>query len=84
MKVVTEQDARQNISANLRRILHDRGIKQTDLARMSGEPDMAISRLLRGQNTPTATLLAHVAEALDVSMDRLMSPPPKKNFPMSA
>jgi len=82
--VVTEHDARQNISENLRRILRDRGIKQTELAKMSGEPDMAISRLLRGQHTPTVTLLAHVAEALDVSMDRLVSPPPRKNFPLSA
>jgi transcriptional regulator with XRE-family HTH domain len=84
MKVVTEQDARQNIAANLRRILTDRGINQTALARMAGENHVAISRVLRGTNTPTVTLLSHIAEALDVSMDRLLSPPPRKNLNKSA
>jgi len=82
--VVSETDARQNIAANLRRILLERGMKQTELARRSGESDMSISRVLRGQNTPTVTLLAHIAEALDVSMDRLLSPPSEKNLPLSA
>lgn len=82
--MVTEQDARQNIAKNLTRILRDRGITQRDLARTAGEPDMAISRLMRGQHTPSVTLLAHVAEALDVSMDRLLSAPAEKNLPISA
>jgi len=84
MKMVTEKDARNNISENLRRMLQDRGMRQSDLARMAGEPDIAISRLVRGLHNPSVTLLSHVAEALDVSMERLISPPPKKIFPKSA
>lgn len=85
--MITESDARRNIAANLRRILDERRMKQTDLAKRSGESDMTVSRLLRGQNAPTITILANVAEALDVSIDRLISVPPEnfeKKIPVSA
>ena len=74
--MISDDQARQNIAANLQRIMGERGISQTRLASMTGQPIMTISRLVRGQNEPRIALVAQVAEALDVSMDRLVSPPP--------
>lgn len=73
----TDIEARANIAANLNRILADRGWSYTNLAKATGDPLMTISRLCRGQNVPGAGVLARVAEALDVSMDRLVGAPPK-------
>lgn len=72
----SDDEARENIAANLQRILLSRGLTQTDLARATGDPVATISRIYKGQNQPLAGVLARIAEALDVSVDRLLSPPP--------
>jgi len=66
-----------NLAANLARILKDRGLNQTDLARMTGDPLMTISRVVRGTNDVRSGVVARIAEALDVSADRLLGPPPE-------
>jgi len=77
MNVLTDEDAKRNLTANLTRLMVQRQINQADLARLTGEPIMTISRVCRGQNVPRATVLARLAEALDVSIDRLLGPPPE-------
>ena len=71
----TQEEIRANIAANLRRILAARGLTQADLAKLSHESEMNISRVIRGTNTVGTDITAHIAEALDVSIDRLVSSP---------
>ena len=75
--VVTDDfTVRKNLAANLGRILGERQLTQTALAERTGEKQATISRLLRGLHTPGAGVLTRLAEALDVSIDRLVSTPP--------
>jgi transcriptional regulator with XRE-family HTH domain len=75
--VVTDADAKKYIAANVARLLETRGWMQQDLAEATGENKMTISRVCRGIHVPSAALLARIAEALDVSTDRLIAPPPE-------
>lgn len=76
--MLTDDQTRSNIVVNLRRILASRGISQRKLAEMAGEPVMNISRVARGENLANVATIARIAEALDVSIDRLVSPVPEK------
>jgi len=78
--VISDATTCRHIAANLTRILDERKLTQSDLSRMTGDPVMTISRLCRGRNVPKVGVVARVAEALDVSIDRLTGPSPKK-FP---
>ena len=78
--MISDSATCRNIAANLRRILDERELNQSDLSRMTGDPVMTISRLCRGRNVPKVGVVARAAEALDVSIDRLTGPPPRK-FP---
>ena len=76
--VIQNEQTRQNIAENLRRILQDRGLTQVSLASMSGDTEMTISRVCRGICTPGVGVIVRIAEALDVSIDRLAGAPPEK------
>lgn len=71
--VITDDEARKNISANLRRLLKQRGWSQGELARRSQESAMNVSRIINGVNLPNAAILARLGEALEVSADFLIS-----------
>lgn len=75
--MLTDDEARRYLAANLQRLMENRRINQSDLARLTKEPVMTISRAFRGENMPRASVLARIAEALDVSIDRLLGPPPE-------
>jgi len=77
--MISDETAVQNISTNLQRLLDDRGWTQAHLAKLTGESSTTITRVVRGLNKPGPGILARIAEALDVSIDRLVGPPPK-NF----
>jgi len=72
--------AKGNIAANIRRLLDDRGWSQSRLASATGEGEMQISRIARGRIMPSAAALARIAEAFDVSIDRLVASPPVKGM----
>ncbi len=76
---LTDDAVKQNLGANVRRLLDDRGWSQTLLARRSGENDAMISRILHGKQMPTAGVVARIATAFDVSADRLCQAPPAGN-----
>lgn len=78
--MISDEEALENISTNLVLILQERGWRQRDLVRKTGESDNAISRIVRGLNMPGAGLLARIAEALHVNVDKLIGPPPDLNF----
>lgn len=77
MTVITDKETKENLAANVLRLLKSRRINQSELARLSGERVMMISRVCRAQHVPLATVLVRLAEALDVSIDRLLAPPPE-------
>ena len=70
--VITDEQAKTNISRNVRYALDVRGWKAVDLARATDESEMRISLLVRGKKLPTAAFLARVAEALDTTADALL------------
>lgn len=75
--VITVEDAKANISANIKRILEARGMSVRALAIRTGEPQNSVYRIVRGENEPGAVMLCRIAEALDVSIDRLVAFPEK-------
>lgn len=82
--MLSNTDVRKNLAQNVRRLLVDRKMSQTTLARRSNESDMAISRVVRGSMLASSGTIARIAEALDVSIDRMVSPPPEKTLPKIA
>ena len=75
--MLTDEDAKRNLAANLQRLMENRLINQSQLARLTGEPVMTISRAFRGEHMPRASVLDRIAEAMDVSIDRLLGRPPE-------
>ncbi len=75
--MVSENEVRQNISANLRRLLAARGISLNKLSQMCGINYASLHGYYMGKNTPSAFAVARLAEALDVTVDRLIYPPPE-------
>ena len=65
-----------NLSRNLRRLREDRGFTQAALARESGVPRPTLAKLEAGSPNPTLHVLARVADALRVSIEELVAPPP--------
>lgn len=76
--MISDQEAADNLAANVQRLLDKRGLSQADLARLTGESENNISRMVRGLNAVRIGILARIAEAFDVSSDRLLLPPPKE------
>lgn len=79
--VLSDTDALQNISANLARLRNGKSFSQ--LAReCSTRTETAypatIERIEKCRNMPGAGLLSRLAEALGVSVDEMLSDPPKK------
>ncbi|MGD9645552.1 MAG: helix-turn-helix domain-containing protein [Pirellulales bacterium] len=84
MNVITEDQAKDNIAANLQRLLEARNWSQSDLARATGDAHVTISRIVRGTNVAGVALLARIAEALDVTIDGLIRPPASRPSKKSA
>ena len=78
--MIDDDTAKAYLAANLSRLLKDRGLTQTQLAEMTDQYHSLISRVVNGHNMPGGTVLARIAEALDVSIDRLLAPPPEKTL----
>ena len=76
--MISDLETARNIAANVRRLLEARQWSGRELARRTGEEPTTISRITRATNMPGAGVVARVAEAFDVSLDRLTGPPPKK------
>ena len=76
--VIDDKTAKENLAANVRRLLEARNLTQMELAEITGEQQSLISRIANGRNMPGGTVLARIAEALDISIDRLLAPSPEK------
>lgn len=76
--VINTETAKANISANVRRLLDERGMSVYQLAKKTGEPPNTVYRIARGDNEPGTVLLCRIAEALECTMDDLLAFPEKK------
>ncbi len=82
--MLSNTDVRDNLAANVQRLLTERKMSQADLSRKANESEIAISRVVRGCMLASSGTITRIAEAFDVSIDRLVNPPPDKNFPKIA
>jgi putative transcriptional regulator len=64
-----------SIGENVKRIREEQRYTQTEIARRCGVTPAAISGLEHGDFRPSTSLLARLAEALDVSADELLKEP---------
>ena len=76
--VIDDKTAKENLAANVRRLLEARNLTQMQLADMTGQQQPLISRVVNGRNMPGGTVLARIAEALDISYDGLRVTHPEK------
>lgn len=76
--VISNDDAKRIIARNVNRILKERGLSRRWLAQHTGEFDSTIANVCHGRKCCLAGLLARIAEALNVTLDDLLSPPRKK------
>lgn len=81
--VITNDEAKERIGANVTRFMGDRNMSQATLSRVTEESEMTISRVVRGKHVPNSALLHRLAEALQVTTDDLLAPvvevPRKRN-----
>lgn len=67
--------AAENLAATLRQLREVRGLTQARLAALSGVPRPTLATLESGSANPTLSVLVKVADALQVSVEELISPP---------
>jgi transcriptional regulator with XRE-family HTH domain len=79
-EMLTDDDVRTNVAENVRRLLSDRGWSQSELARHTGDTQQVISQICAARQVCGIGLLARIAEAFDVSLDRLVLPAPKRSL----
>lgn len=88
--VLNDDEALANIAANVSRLLDERGVSYSEMARrcsVEGEYTAYpshIERIAKGRNMPGVGLLSRVAEILGVTIDDLISPPPNRPRKKSA
>lgn len=75
LTVISDDEARENLAANVKFILNERGLTQQKLATATRRPLMSINRICRGENLPSVALVVCIAEALDYSVEELVGSP---------
>ena len=78
--MVTDKERLANLSNNLRRIMLKNRLSQQKLAALSGVQQTAISRIINARNDPSLSVVSRLADALETSVDKLLSAPSEKNL----
>lgn len=73
--VIKDEQALENLAANLNFLLSERGITQRRLAAATQRPLTSISNVLRGRSLPSVALVVCIAEALGYSVEELVGDP---------
>lgn len=73
--MTSDAEVKANLAANVERLLEVRDMSQTQLAEAAEASQATISRIIDGLHLPNAAILVRLAEALDVTIDRLTGPP---------
>jgi len=84
MKMLTDEQIKDNIRHNLDRLLTVRGWTQKELATRASVKESVLSDVKLGKSVPGLSIAMRIAEALDITVDRLASDPPEKNSKRSA
>lgn len=72
--IVTNEDAKSIVAQNVRRLAEKRGFTCRSLAAATGDNAMRISDVMRGAHEPKIGVLTRIAEALDTTVDYLITP----------
>jgi transcriptional regulator with XRE-family HTH domain len=72
-RALTSQEAKKVIPAALKKALAERGWSQYRLAQVTGISQMTISNIVNGVHDPKASNLKTIADALEMSLDDLVS-----------
>ena len=73
-KAESDVEIARRISVNLASVMRRRGMSQAELARASGVLEMTVSYVIRAKLCGTVCTVARLANALGVSVDRLLRP----------
>jgi len=76
--MLTDKQLRTNIAENLRRALSRHKMKQSDLCRLAGVPQTSFSTIIRGKVVPGLSIALRLSEALETSLDKIVSTPTEK------
>lgn len=76
--MLEEQEAKQNIAANVRQLMDARAMTQVELATEAKISQGFVSKILSASILPNALLLHNVAEALGVTSEKLLDFPRRK------
>jgi transcriptional regulator with XRE-family HTH domain len=71
---MTDEIIRATLTTNLVAALDDRGMSIRELARQTGDPPMTVHKAVCGPNLPKLGLAQRIAVALDLSLDKLVTP----------
>lgn len=74
-QVLTNDEVKENLAANLKRILSERKISQAKFARAIGVSPMAVSHYMSGRNATGAAAVSRMAVFLGVSIESLITKP---------
>lgn len=69
---MTDEDAKQIIATNVKRLLEDRQMSAADLARKTGENSATISHILNAKHVSGIGVVTRIAAALGTSVDYLL------------
>ena len=78
-QMISKERLKLNIAENLSRLMHSRGLSQSELGRASETSQVLVYRLLNQILVPNAQDLANIAEALGVKVDELIANPDEKS-----
>lgn len=72
MTNVTDLQAKDRVAANVQWLLKKRGLSGRALSRLTGDPVMRISDVIRAEHVPNIGVLTRIAAALDTTVDFLV------------
>jgi transcriptional regulator with XRE-family HTH domain len=78
MKVITDKGSIENLATNLRRAMRLHKWSQEQLEAESGVPQATISEVLNAKIDPRVSAVLKLAQALETSVDKLLSSPAEK------
>lgn len=71
--MITEDQLKIRLKRNVPALMEMRGLTQRELAKLTGDSDTQVSRVVKGQHVPNVAFLCRIAEAMECSLDDLCS-----------
>jgi len=80
MAKVTDKEAQTTFAFNMQRIMNDRGVSQSQLAKDIGESEARISHYRNDNRMPSIGVATRIAAALGVTIDELLQKVSKRKL----